>query len=148
MFFTQWDTQIWHCYIYAAQGLKMGGLGSGPSLKIGGFQSSHSWEKRDFGAKKKRNVYILKMRGFSIWPGRKSRTKNCIFFKKGSFGVAHVEKVVYRSVQGRKMGGFRVAYACTVLIWEYPPPCTPLVSLSFLYGLWHCQGFYWKYVLS
>ena len=38
-------------YICAAQGLKMGGLGSGPSLKMvggGGFQSGHSLENRGF----------------------------------------------------------------------------------------------------
>ena len=33
-------------YICAAQGLKMGGLGSGPSLKMRGFQSGPSREKQ------------------------------------------------------------------------------------------------------
>ena len=33
---------------------------------------------------------------FSIWPGRKSGTKNCLSLKRGSFGAAQIEKVVFR----------------------------------------------------
>ena len=69
----------------------------------------------DFGAKdnkETRNIYFFKTRVFSIWPGQKSSTKN--IFEKGSFGAAQVENVVFRSGEGRKMGGgFCVAHTRT-----------------------------------
>ena len=67
----------------------MGSLGSRPSLKMGGFKSGHS---QDLDAKNNQK-YLFKTRVFSIWPGRKNGTKNCIFFKRGSFGAAQVEKL-------------------------------------------------------
>ena len=75
-------------------GFKNAGGGSGTSLKMEGFQSGHSREKQgilEIKITKKR--IFFKTRVFSIYPGRKSRTKNCIFLKKGSFGAAQVENV-------------------------------------------------------
>ena len=70
-------------------GFKNGELGSGPSLKMRGFQSGHSRENR----------------GFSICLGRKSGTKNCTFLKRGSFGAAQVKKVEsLGAVKAEKMG--------------------------------------------
>ena len=40
------DTQIWNWYTCATQGLKLGGLGSGPLTESGGFQSGLSREKQ------------------------------------------------------------------------------------------------------
>ena len=37
----------------------MGGLGSGPSLKMGGFQSGPSGKTWEFGAKNNKETYIL-----------------------------------------------------------------------------------------
>ena len=72
----------------------MGGLGSGPSLKMGGFQSGHSQEKqRILEIKITMKRIFFKTRVFSICPGRKSRTKNCILLKRRSFGATQVENV-------------------------------------------------------
>ena len=75
-------------------GFKNGGLGSGPSLKMWGFQSGHSREKQGILKIKitKKRIFF-KTRVFSICPGRKSRTKNCIFLKRRSFGATQIEKV-------------------------------------------------------
>ena len=72
----------------------MGGLGSGPSLKMVGFQSGHSREKQGIlEIKITKKLIFFKTRVFSICPGRKSRTKNCIFLKRRSFGATQVENV-------------------------------------------------------
>ena len=64
----------------------MGGLGSGPSLKMGGFQTGHSLKNEgDFGTKNNKETYI---------------------FKRGSFGVAQVGKVE-TNVYVWKVGSFR-----------------------------------------
>ena len=48
-----------------------GALGSGPSLKMVGFQSSYSREKRDIGAKNNKETYIVLKRSFlSIQVGK------------------------------------------------------------------------------
>ena len=71
-----------------------GGLGSGPSLKMGGFQSGPSREKQGILELKitKKGIFF-KTGVFSNCPGRKSGTKNCIFLKRGSFGAAQIEKM-------------------------------------------------------
>ena len=106
----------------------MGGLGSSSSLKMGGggFQSGHSREKHGIlELKITKKCLFFKTMVFSICPSRKSGTKNCIFFKRGSFGAAQVEKVESLvSAKAEKCvwgGGFRAAHTRTVLIWEYPP---------------------------
>ena len=60
----------------------------------GCFQSGPSREKQGIWELKitKKRIFF-KTTVFSICPGRKSRTKNCIFLKRGSFGVAYVETV-------------------------------------------------------
>ena len=69
-------------------------VGLGPSQKMGGFQSGRSLEKQGIWELKiTKKLNHFKTRVFSICPGRKSGTKNCIFLKRGSFGAAHVEKV-------------------------------------------------------
>ena len=67
---------------------------------------------------------------FSICPGRKSRTKNCIFLKRGSFGVAYVETVELPSPKNGGGGG--------LLHGTYPycpymgvPPTPPSPGLGF-----------------
>ena len=77
----------------------MGGLGSGPSLKMGGFQSGYSRKKKKGFlelkiTKKPQEITFLK-RGsfrFSIYPGRKSGKNNYKFLKRRSFRAAQVEK--------------------------------------------------------
>ena len=61
-----------------------GGLGSGPSLKMGGFQSGHSREKQ--------GILELKI------------TKKRIYFKRGSFPSAQVGKAEQRIVYFLKGG--------------------------------------------
>ena len=70
---------------------KMEDLGSAPSLTMGAFRAAPHEEKTgDFGAKNNTDLkrIFFKTRVFSICPGRKSGTKNCIFLKRGSFGAA------------------------------------------------------------
>ena len=63
----------------------MGGLGSGPSLEIGGFQSGPSLKNEgDFGTKNNKETYI--------------------FFKGGSFGAAQDGKVEQTNVYFWKVG--------------------------------------------
>ena len=63
-------------------GFKNGGLRERPSLKMGGFQSSHSWEKWDLGAKNNKHIFLKRV-SFSICQGWKTGTKNCMFLKRG-----------------------------------------------------------------
>ena len=97
----------------------MEGLGSSPSLKIGGFQSGPSLENEgDFRTKINKRIFFKRGVFWSI-PGRKNEQTNVYFLKGGSFEAVQVKKSgVF------KMGGFREAYTCTALIWEYtsPPP--------------------------
>ena len=44
---------------YMCHGLKIGGLGSGPFLKTGGFQNWSTCEKGGFGAKTNKETYIF-----------------------------------------------------------------------------------------
>ena len=91
----------------------MGGLGSDPSLKMGGgggasFQSDPSLKNEgDFGTKNNNETYIFKRGVFWSSPGRKSGTNKCIFLKRGgSFGAVHVEKVESLGAsQAEKWGG-------------------------------------------
>ena len=46
--------------LQAGGGFKIGGLGSGPFLKMGCFQNRLTCEKRDFGAKNKKETYFFK----------------------------------------------------------------------------------------
>ena len=121
-------TQIWNWYICAAQGLKMGVLGSGPSLKIWGFESGHLRVKTgDFGTKNnKETVHSFKTRVFSICPGRKRGTKNCILLKRESFWSGPDRKSrVFRSGQGQKWGAFAQHIAVLSLYGSTPPPPPP-----------------------
>ena len=71
-----------------------------------GFQIGHSREKQGIlklRITKKRICF--KTRVFSICPGRKSGTKNCIFSKRGSFGAAQVEKVESLGAAKAENGG-------------------------------------------
>ena len=76
---------------------RVGGLKSGPSLKMrgGGVLSERplTGKTGDLGVKNNIFIYVFKTTVFSLSPGRKSRTMNCIFLKRGSFGVAYVETV-------------------------------------------------------
>ena len=84
----------------------MGGLGSDPSLKMGGgggasFQSDPSLKNEgDFGTKNNNETYIFKRGIFWSSPGRKSGTNKCIFLKREGGGV-------FRSGPCRKSGVFR-----------------------------------------
>ena len=85
----------------------MGGLGSGPSLKMGGFQSGHSRDKHGILELKIKKRIFFKTRVFSICQGQKSGTKNCIFLKRGSFGAAQVEKAEsLGAAKAEKWGAF------------------------------------------
>ena len=108
-------------YICAAQSL--GSLGSGPSLKIGGFQSGPSMKNEGGGGtKNNKETYTFKSVVFWSSPCRESGTNKCIFLKRGVFRCDPGRKSgVFRSGPGRKMGGFRAAHTRTALIWEYPP---------------------------
>ena len=53
--------KIW--YVCAAQCLKIGGLGSGPSLKMCVCGGGGGREKRDFGAKNNKETNIVLKRG-------------------------------------------------------------------------------------
>ena len=110
-----------------------GGLGRGPSPKIGGFQCGPPSLKNGeaFGTKNNKETYILK--GI-FWnsPGRKSGTNKCIFLKRGVFRSGPGRKSgVFRSGPGRIMGrggeaaGFRAAHTRTTIIWDYPLPPPP-----------------------
>ena len=117
-------------YICAAQGLKIGGLGSGPSLKMRGFQSGPSREKQGILELKitKKRIFFLKKRGSFDLPRSEKRYKELYMFEKGVFWSGPGRRSRgFRSGKGRKMGGFRAAHTRTVLIWEYPspPPPTP-----------------------
>ena len=67
-----------------------GGLGSGPTLKMGASgRAATRGEKQgilELKITKKRNFFFNTLI-FSICRGRKSGTKNCICLKKGSFGA-------------------------------------------------------------
>ena len=76
-------TQIWNWYICATQGLKMGGLGNGSSLKMRAFQSSHSQEKQDFGAKNKKEKYIFLKRGSLRSAQVRKAEQKLYIFEKG-----------------------------------------------------------------
>ena len=82
------------------EGLKIGGLWSGPLLKMGGFQNWPTREKRGFGAKNNKETYT--------------------FLKEWSFPAAQVEKVESLGAAKAKHGGFSEAHTRTVPIWEYP----------------------------
>ena len=87
----------------------MGGLGSGPSLKMRGFQSGPSREKQgilELKITKKRILFLNE--GLFDLPTLEKRYKELYTFESGSFRVAQVEKVE--------------AHTRTVLIWEYLPP--------------------------
>ena len=66
-------------------GFKNGGLREWPLTENGWLSERPLRGKTgDFGTKNNKDTYIfLKTRVFSIWPGRKSATKNCIFLKRG-----------------------------------------------------------------
>ena len=66
-------------YIYICAAQSLGSLGSGPSLKMGGFQSGPSMRNEGWGLE-------LKI------------TKKRILLKVGSFGAAHVGKVEQTNV--------------------------------------------------
>ena len=95
----------------------MGGLGSGPSLKMGGFQSGPSLKNKwDFGTKNNKETYIFKRGVFFDQPSRKSGNK-CIVLKSGVFRSGPGRKRgVFSSGPGRKMVGFRAAHTRTALI--------------------------------
>ena len=67
------------------QEFENGGLGSGPPLKMGGFQSGPSLKKRGGGGtKNNKETYISKWSS----PGRKSEKKECIFLKGRGGGLS------------------------------------------------------------
>ena len=64
----------------------MGGLGSGPSLKIGGFQSGHSPEKNGIlELKIKKRIFLFLNDGLFDLPGSEKRNKELLIFEKGVF---------------------------------------------------------------
>ena len=86
-----------------------GCLGSGPSLKMGGFQSGHSREKQgilELKITKKRILFLNE--GLFDLPRSEKRNKELYTFEKGVFWSGPCRKSrVFRSGQGRNMGGFR-----------------------------------------
>ena len=71
----------------------MGGLGSGPSLKMGGFQRGASQKNEgDFGTKNNKETFIFKRGYFGAAQVGKVET-SVYFWKGGSFGVVQVENV-------------------------------------------------------
>ena len=123
-------TQIWNWYIYAAQSLKMGGLGSGPLLKMGGFQSGHSREKQGILELKitNRRIFLTRVSFRSAQVG-KAEQGIVYVWKRAFFGAAHVEKVESKGAAnaeklGWGMGGglSRGTYPYCPYMGVTPPP--------------------------
>ena len=118
-------TEIWNWYICVAHGVKWGARERPLAENVGLSERPLTGKTGDFGAKNNKETYIFK--------SRKSGTKNCTFLKRGSFGAAQVEKVVFRSGQSRKMGVWAIARRILVLSWygstTTPPPPPPDFNL-------------------
>ena len=81
----------------------MGGIGSGPSLKMAGFQSGPSLKNEgDFGTKNNKETYIF-WKGGSFGAAQVGKLL-CIFLKRGSFRAVQVEKVEQTNVYFWKGG--------------------------------------------
>ena len=82
------------CALFKNGGLKERPFAENAGRGGGCFQSGPSRDKQGIWELKiTKKLYFFKTTVFSICPGWKSRTKNCIFLKRGSFGVAYVETV-------------------------------------------------------
>ena len=107
----------------------MGGLGSGPSLKMGGFQSCHSREKQGILELKiiKKCTFYLNEGLFDL-PRTEKRNKELYIFEKGIVWSGPGRKSrVFSIGQGRKngVGGGAGAFARTYPYCPYmvlPPP--------------------------
>ena len=108
-------------YICTAQGLKMGAREPPLTENAGLSEWPLTGKTGVFGAKNNRN--------FSICPGRKSRTKNCTFFKRGSFGAAQVEKVESSGAVKAGKWGWRLSRGtllyCPYMRVPHSPPPSP-----------------------
>ena len=96
-------------YIYAAQGLKMGGLGSGPSLKMRGFQRGSSQEKQMVLELKitKKLLFFFLNEGLFDLPRLEKRYKELYIFEKEVFWSGPGKKIeALGAAKAEKWGAF------------------------------------------
>ena len=101
-------------------GFKNGGLREQPLTEMGGGLSERPLMGKtgDFGARNNKETVFFLNKGLFNLPTSEKRNKELYMFEKGVFWSGPCRKSrVFRSCQGRKVGGFRAAHTRTVLLW-------------------------------